>query len=77
MGTGKVAPIPEALNWELWQGPVPRSEYKDSIHPYSWHWLQRYGTGEALNNGTHEVDLCRWALGVGYSDRMAAQGGRY
>ena len=58
MGTGKVVPVPEWLNWELWQGPAPRSEYKDNIHPYNWHWLFRYGdVGESLNNGTHEVDV--------------------
>lgn len=77
MGTGKVVFVPESLDWDLWQGPVPRSDYKDNIHPYNWHWLRRYGTGEALNNGTHEIDLCRWALGVEYPDRVAAQGGRY
>jgi predicted dehydrogenase len=77
MGTGKEAPVPAELNWDLWQGPVPRSEYKDNIHPYNWHWLRRYGTGEALNNGTHETDLCRWALGVGFPDSVVAQGGRY
>ncbi|HTD53894.1 MAG TPA: Gfo/Idh/MocA family oxidoreductase [Silvibacterium sp.] len=77
MGTGKDAPVPEWLNWELWQGPAPRSAYKDNIHPYNWHWLRRYGTGETLNNGTHEVDLCRWALGVDYPQRVTAAGGRY
>ena len=77
MGTGKVAPVPEWLNWELWQGPVPRSEYKDNIHPYNWHWLRRYGTGESLNNGTHEVDICRWALDAGYPDRITSSAGRY
>jgi predicted dehydrogenase len=77
MGTGKVVPVPSGLNWELWQGPVPRAPYKDNIHPYNWHWLRRYGTGEALNNGTHEVDVCRWALGVDYPKHIVAQGGRY
>lgn len=77
MGVGKVAPVPATLNWELWQGPAPRSEYKDNIHPYNWHWLRRYGTGESLNNGTHEVDICRWALGAEYPERVTASGGRY
>ena len=77
MGVGKVVPLPPELNWDLWQGPAPRSEYKDNIHPYNWHWLRRYGTGEALNNGTHETDLCRWALGVGFPDQVSALGGRY
>jgi predicted dehydrogenase len=77
MGIGKVAPVPPELNWDLWQGPAPRSAYKDNIHPYNWHWLRRYGTGEALNNGTHETDVCRWALGVDFPASVAAQGGRY
>jgi predicted dehydrogenase len=77
IGVGQVVPVPATLDWDLWQGPVPRSEYKDNIHPYNWHWLTRYGTGETLNNGTHEVDVCRWALGVEYPDRVTASGGRY
>jgi predicted dehydrogenase len=77
MGTGKVASVLADLDWELWQGPAPRKPYKDNIHPYNWHWLQLYGTGESLNNGTHEVDVCRWALQVDYPNRVTASGGRY
>ena len=47
------------------------------MQPYNWHWFRIYGTGEALNNGTHEVDVCRWALGVDYPQRVTASGGRY
>ena len=77
MGVGKVVPVPATLDWDLWQGPAPRREYKDNIQPYNWHWLRIYGTGETLNNGTHEVDVCRWALGVDYPQRVTASGGRY
>jgi predicted dehydrogenase len=77
MGTGKPAPVPENLNWDLWQGPAPRTEYKDNIHPYNWHWLRRFGTGETLNNGTHEVDVCRWALQADFPETVTSTGGRY
>jgi len=77
IGTGKEAPVPAQLDWELWQGPAPRRPYRDNVHPYNWHWFRNYGTGETLNNGTHEVDVCRWALGVDYPKRVAATGGRY
>jgi predicted dehydrogenase len=77
MGVGKVVPPPATLNWDLWQGPAPREEYKDNIHPYNWHWLFRYGTGESLNNGTHEVDVARFLLGLGYPDRVTSSAGRY
>src|SRR6266404_5005883 len=77
IGTGKEAPVPAQLDWDLWQGPAPRQAYKDNVHPYNWHWFRIYGTGETLNNGTHEVDVCRWALGVDYPKRVASSGGRY
>jgi len=77
IGTGKEVPVPAQLDWNLWQGPVPRKPYRDNVHPYNWHWFKIYGTGETLNNGTHEVDVCRWALGVDYPKRVTASGGRY
>ncbi|PYX37674.1 MAG: gfo/Idh/MocA family oxidoreductase [Acidobacteria bacterium] len=77
IGVGKGAPVPASLNWELWQGPAPRQAYRDNVQPYNWHWFRTYGTGESLNNGTHEVDVCRWALNVEYPKRVTASGGRY
>ena len=77
IGIGKEAPVPPQLDWDLWLGPAPRRPYKDNVQPYNWHWFKMYGTGEALNNGTHEVDVCRWALDVGYPKRVTASGGRY
>jgi predicted dehydrogenase len=72
-----VISVPATLDWDLWQGPAPRRPYTDNIHPYNWHWFRIYGTGETLNNGTHEVDVCRWALDVHYPERITASGGRY
>ncbi len=77
IGVGKAAPVPATLDWDLWQGPAPRREYKDNIHPYNWHWFTHWGTGETLNNGTHEVDVARWALGAGFPTAVTAAGGRY
>lgn len=77
IGTGKEVPVPAQLDWDLWQGPAPRRPYRDNVHPYNWHWFRIYGTGETLNNGTHEVDVCRWALGVDYPNRLTSSGGRY
>jgi predicted dehydrogenase len=77
IGIGKEIPVPAQLDWDLWQGPAPRRPYRDNVHPYNWHWFKIYGTGESLNNGTHEVDVCRWALGVDYPQRVTSSGGRY
>jgi predicted dehydrogenase len=77
IGIGKEAPVPPQLDWDLWQGPAPRRAYHDNYHPYNWHWFKAWGTGETLNNGTHEIDVCRWALGVDYPQRITSTGGRY
>jgi predicted dehydrogenase len=77
IGTGKEVAVPPQLDWDLWQGPAPRRAYKDNVHPYNWHWFRIYGTGETLNNGTHEVDVCRWALSVDFPQRITSSGGRY
>ncbi len=77
IGHGTEVPVPARLDWDLWQGPAPRRPYTNNVHPYNWHWLRIYGTGESLNNGTHEVDVCRWALGVDYPNRVTSAGGRY
>jgi predicted dehydrogenase len=77
IGHGAVVPVPATLDYELWQGPAPRRPYRSNIIPYNWHWFWHWGTGEALNNGTHEVDVCRWALGVDFATRVTSTGGRF
>jgi len=77
IGIGKVAPVPEHLDYELWQGPAPRKPFKDNLIHYNWHWFWNWGTGEALNNGTHEIDMMRWGLGVDYPTKVVSAGGRF
>lgn len=77
IGIGKEAAVPNWLNWNLWQGPAPRKNYKDNIVHYNWHWMWNWGTGEALNNGTHMVDLLRWGMGVDYPTKVSSNGGRF
>jgi predicted dehydrogenase len=77
VGVGKVIPVPSTLDWNLWQGPAPRREYKDNLVHYNWHWQWNWGTGEACNNGNHELDCCRWFLGVDIPTKVTSAGGRY
>lgn len=77
IGHGQIAPVPDWIDYDLWQGPAPRTPYRDNVIHYNWHWFWKWGTGEILNNGTHEFDVCRWALGVEYPERISSSGGRY
>ena len=76
IGNGEKIAVPSTLDWDLWQGPAPREAYRDNVHPYNWHWFKTWGTGEIHNNGTHEIDICRWALNVEMPKRVVSSGGR-
>jgi len=77
IGKGKPAVVPENLDYELWQGPVPVRPYKDNLIHYNWHWRWAYGGGELANNGVHALDIARWALGVDSPHYTSCIGGRY
>ncbi|MHA8067258.1 Gfo/Idh/MocA family protein [Aquirufa sp. ROCK2-A2] len=77
IGKGQTIAPPSHLNFDLWQGPAPRREFKDNLVHYNWHWRWHWGTGEALNNGTHELDVVRWGLGVDYPSQVVSAGGRF
>ncbi len=77
IGFGKKVPVPATLDFELWQGPAPRKDYQDNLIHYNWHWFWHWGTGESCNNGTHEIDCCRWFLGIDYPTKVTSSGGRY
>lgn len=77
IGRREAAQVPDWLNWELWQGPAPRKDYTTSVVHYNWHWYWHWGTGEINNNGLHEMDICRWALGVDLPHTVSSSGGRY
>ncbi len=67
----KKMPVRDGLDWDLFQGPAPRREYTEETWNYNWHWYGwDFGTAEAGNNATHELDVARWALQVDYPNRV-------
>lgn len=77
IGRGKQVPVPATLDFDLWQGPAPRLPYRDNLVHYNWHWFWHWGTAETCNNGTHEIDCCRWFLGTDFPTKVTSAGGRY
>ncbi|MGF1636053.1 MAG: Gfo/Idh/MocA family oxidoreductase [Cyclobacteriaceae bacterium] len=70
----KKAPVPEGLDWELFQGPAPRVDYMHDIWDYNWHWYGwNWGTAETGNNATHELDIARWALDAEYPEYVEVE----
>jgi predicted dehydrogenase len=77
IGHGTEQPVPEWLNYNLWQGPAPERPYRSNVVHYNWHWFWHWGTGELGNNGVHVIDVARWGLGVDYARRVMCLGGKF
>ncbi len=74
--------VPETINYDLWCGPAPleaprRNSKKNGPVHYEWHWFWEYGNGDLGNQGIHQMDIARWALGEhGIAPHVVSIGGR-
>jgi predicted dehydrogenase len=69
--------IPEWIDYNLWCGPAPEVPLmREHLH-YDWHWVWPTGNGDLGNQGIHQMDIARWALGEAeLSPRVISVGGR-
>ncbi|TWU11178.1 4-carboxy-2-hydroxymuconate-6-semialdehyde dehydrogenase [Novipirellula galeiformis] len=79
IGTKPNGAPPSNLNWDLWKGPAVIDQYHANYHPYNWHWFWETGNGDLNNQGTHQLDIARWAIDDDQTHpvRMMAMGGRF
>ncbi|UTA66357.1 Gfo/Idh/MocA family protein [Emticicia sp. 21SJ11W-3] len=71
------SPVPEGLDWDLWQGPAQARDFSKNYVHYNWHWFWDYGNGDIGNQGVHETDLAMWGLDVGLPEVITSAGGKY
>jgi predicted dehydrogenase len=55
-------PVPETLNWDLWQGPTGPTTFHNRYHPLTWRGFNRYGTGTFGDWFCHVADAPVWLL---------------
>jgi predicted dehydrogenase len=63
--------VPQGVDYDTWTGPAPMLPFNENRFHYQWHWHWNYGTGDMGNDGVHQLDQARWALGVGLPRRAA------
>lgn len=70
--------VPSAVDYDMWLGPASIAPLTRSRFHFDWHWQDAYGNGDLGNQGVHQMDICRWGLGVGsLSETMFSMGGRF
>jgi predicted dehydrogenase len=79
---GKVgSPVqpPKSVDYDLWSGPRKILPVRRQQFHYDWHWQSPYGNGDLGNQGPHQLDVCRWALGdpMSLPSAVISIGGRY
>jgi predicted dehydrogenase len=77
IGHASVEPVPAGVNYDLWTGPAPLHDFTKNRFHYNWHWFWYYGNGDMGNQGTHQMDVARWGLGVGFPNKVSAIGGHF
>ena len=55
-GPAPVEPVPEGLDWELWQGPVAATDFSSQYLPGAWRGWWEYGCGGLGDIGCHCLD---------------------
>ena len=62
-GPFHTAPVPDALDWNLWQGQAPDVPYVPERCHYTFRWWLDYSGGQITDWGAHHLDIAQWAIG--------------
>lgn len=69
--------VPASVDYDLWCGPAPLDTLTRPKLHYDWHWAWATGNGDLGNQGIHQMDVCRWGLGVNdLGNGVLSYGGR-
>jgi predicted dehydrogenase len=77
IGHAPPSPVPQGLDYNLWQGPAPEHVFTKNRFLYNWHWFWMYGNGDIGNQGIHQIDAARWGLGLNFPNKISAIGGHF
>ena len=65
---------PANLDWNMWLGQAPDTEYiKERTH-YQFRWWLEYSGGQVTDWGVHHTDIAMWALGLHNTGPVSIEG---
>ena len=67
-------PVPAGVDYDIWTGPVPMLPFNRNRYHGTVNWNWHYGCGDIGNDGVHQLDIARWALGVESPREVAGMG---
>lgn len=67
-------PVPNELDWDLWQGPALDVEFCPNRIGWNFRWWFEYSGGQVTDWGVHHTDIAFWALAGKDGLATAAQG---
>jgi predicted dehydrogenase len=78
IGNSAPSDPPKQLDFDLWVGPAPATQYRSNLLPGIWRWWHAFGCGDIGNDGVHDIDVACWGLGVDtHPTTIACLGGKY
>lgn len=57
-------PAPENLDWDMWLGQAPKTDYIVQRCHNEFRWWYEYSGGKMTDWGAHHVDIAQWAFGA-------------
>ncbi len=67
-------PVPQELNWEMWQGQTPLVDYTEKRCHYEFRWWYEYSGGKMTDWGAHHVDIASWGIGADDTGPVSVEG---
>lgn len=68
---------PKELDWNMWCGPAPYTQFNPAIHPKGFRQFMDYANGQLGDWGVHWMDHILWWSDEKYPRRIFSTGGRH
>jgi predicted dehydrogenase len=70
-------PVPAELDWDLYQGQAPLSDYCPERTHFTYRWFFEYAGGIITDWGQHHMDIAHWGMNMERSGPLTVEGKAY